>query len=720
MVTMKYLISVAFIIASIFGGFAYFGQSNGVGGGLGTIEQLGLWFFDGTNITQNTSGTPVKLTGYESSGDCLVTNASGVLATSSCGGGGSSKWTDGGTVIYPTTGESIAVSSIAATGTATSTFTNLAVSGALNLFGTIGASLSSFCVAITGGSGLCDGSDDGGGSATTTPGGSDTQIQFNDGGVFGGDSGLTFNKTNNTLDVTGATITASDPVIDMTQVWNSAGVTFTGLKLNATSTASAAASLLMDIQESSATKFAVGKTGITQALRYTNLGAASAGGLEFTSGYTRLLGYDGKASISVGLTSGLPLMLYGVGFGANYFTPDAAFTRLSAGTIALGNGIASNATGTLILGNLGIGDSSPASPLTVGNGDLFQVNSSGAIAAATGIISSGAIQFSGLTSCDTIDTDANGILSCGTDATGGGGGGGGLSTTTPWTNGNLAYVTGLGSVGSVATGTLTETATGLEFNATRGLVGGAAVLSLTSGYVIPLSASTTEWSGFYNTPSTRITANDGLTWSGNNLNFDGGNAPGGELGGTWASPTIDDSLAVTSWNLTTPTLTSFFGTPCTGNFFLQDISDTGAFTCVEATGGGGSGDTAWATTTLLDGATAQYPISPTVDILFGGNSTSTAGFWFDKSATTTRLGNGGAGDSIIELAINSITRWVFGADDSDSDAFVLSSGSALGTTNKLRVTTSTTTVNNTIIELGNGTNGLKITPGTSTTTLEFY
>jgi len=35
-----------------------------------------------------------------------------------------------------------------------------------------------------------------------------------------------------------------------------------------------------------------------------------------------------------------------------------------------------------------------------------------------------------------------------------------------------------------------------------------------------------------------------------------GATPGGELGGTWASPTIDDSLAVTNWNLTTPTLTT--------------------------------------------------------------------------------------------------------------------------------------------------------------------
>jgi len=47
-------------------------------------------------------------------------------------------------------------------------------------------------------------------------------------------------------------------------------------------------------------------------------------------------------------------------------------------------------------GNVGIGDTSPASALTVGSGDLFQVNSSGAIAAAAGVTSSGTITFTGL------------------------------------------------------------------------------------------------------------------------------------------------------------------------------------------------------------------------------------------------------------------------------------------------------------------------------------
>ncbi len=47
----------------------------------------------------------------------------------------------------------------------------------------------------------------GGGGGGGTPGGSDTQIQFNDGGsTFGGDSGLTYNKTTDTLTVAGGII----------------------------------------------------------------------------------------------------------------------------------------------------------------------------------------------------------------------------------------------------------------------------------------------------------------------------------------------------------------------------------------------------------------------------------------------------------------------------------------------------------------------------------
>jgi hypothetical protein len=62
-------------------------------------------------------------------------------------------------------------------------------------------------------------------------------------------------------------------------------------------------------------------------------------------------------------------------------------------------------------GNVGIGVLSPQVALAVGNGSLFQVNSSGAIVAATGIASSGTITFSGFTSNGgPLYANASGVL----------------------------------------------------------------------------------------------------------------------------------------------------------------------------------------------------------------------------------------------------------------------------------------------------------------------
>jgi hypothetical protein len=103
------------------------------------------------------------------------------------------------------------------------------------------------------------------GAVGGTPGGSDTQVQFNDGGSFGGDAGLTFNKTAKTITLGGGTVTTSSPVIDAAQTWNDGGVTFTGLKFNATDTASAAGSLLMDLQVGGASRLSVSKSGTITA-----------------------------------------------------------------------------------------------------------------------------------------------------------------------------------------------------------------------------------------------------------------------------------------------------------------------------------------------------------------------------------------------------------------------------------------------------------------------
>ncbi|MBI2450822.1 MAG: tail fiber domain-containing protein [Parcubacteria group bacterium] len=66
---------------------------------------------------------------------------------------------------------------------------------------------------------------------------------------------------------------------------------------------------------------------------------------------------------------------------------------------------------------------------------------------------------------------------------------------------------------------LSSNALGLAYSASTGQ------FALTSGYNIPLTASTTNWDTFYNAPSNRITAGTGLAWSSNTLAVDTNTLP---------------------------------------------------------------------------------------------------------------------------------------------------------------------------------------------------
>src|SRR3989344_5391392 len=91
-------------------------------------------------------------------------------------------------------------------------------------------------------------------------------------------------------------------------------------------------------------------------------------------------------------------------------------TESNAGTayglyVDAGAGAGTEYAAIFLNGNFGIGDASPAALLTVGDGDDFQVNSTGAIAAATGITSSGTITFSGFTTDGgLLYTNGSGVL----------------------------------------------------------------------------------------------------------------------------------------------------------------------------------------------------------------------------------------------------------------------------------------------------------------------
>ena len=131
-----------------------------------------------------------------------------------------------------------------------------------------------------------------------TPGGSDTQVQFNDGGSFAGDSGLTYDDAAGALTVGGKTVTTDAPIINLSQTWNNAATTFTGLKLNVTNTASAGGSKLLDLQVSGTTSFSVSPSGNLSGIFST---AATSGGTAIgNSGNLSLLLLPGTTKFAAG------------------------------------------------------------------------------------------------------------------------------------------------------------------------------------------------------------------------------------------------------------------------------------------------------------------------------------------------------------------------------------------------------------------------------------
>lgn len=92
------------------------------------------------------------------------------------------------------------------------------------------------------------------------------------------------------------TITTSQP-LTITQTWNAAGVTFNGIFANITDTASAAASLLMDLQVGGVSQFKVTKAGAA-----TITGALTAGNNFFGTNGGAIFSWAGNMTVATGLS----------------------------------------------------------------------------------------------------------------------------------------------------------------------------------------------------------------------------------------------------------------------------------------------------------------------------------------------------------------------------------------------------------------------------------
>jgi hypothetical protein len=200
--------------------------------------------------------------------------------------------------------------------------TRLGIGAATNVL-TVSAGLPSWAAAAGGG----------------TPGGTNTDVQFNNAGAFGGDAGFTY-AGNGQVTYTLGTITANARAINIIGTWNAAGVTFDApLFMNITNTASAAGSLLADFQVGGASKATVTVLGDINAGR--NISSA-AGVISIATGFAGtgfFVQLGNGANGDVWANSGSKVSWHSVSsFNTSGSAIDTSLTRMgAAGVLGLTN-----------------------------------------------------------------------------------------------------------------------------------------------------------------------------------------------------------------------------------------------------------------------------------------------------------------------------------------------------------------------------------------------
>lgn len=152
------------------------------------------------------------------------------------------------------------------------------------------------------------------------------------------------------LVVSAGTATTAVSPLSITQTWNNAGTTFTGLKFNATNTASAAASLLMDLQVGGVSMLAFKPN--TGYLKMSSTASGGYGGIDATTAWD--VAVSGAAKIRFTGTEMEMATNYPIGWSASGagYANTAALSYISAGVVGVGTGAAGSTAGTLVTANI--------------------------------------------------------------------------------------------------------------------------------------------------------------------------------------------------------------------------------------------------------------------------------------------------------------------------------------------------------------------------------
>ena len=157
---------------------------------------------------------------------------------------------------------------------------------------------------------------------------------------------LTATPDANTTAITVAshTHTTSNPAISVAQTWNDAAVTFTGLKANFTDTASAAGSLMLDLQVGGSSKFNINKAG------QVNFAAGSITAPSLFLGTDTSIGWYQGGSSWLFTVAGSSKLYIG-GFVSQSSGGTYCFSSTTAATGTTDAGIGRNAAGVVEVNN---------------------------------------------------------------------------------------------------------------------------------------------------------------------------------------------------------------------------------------------------------------------------------------------------------------------------------------------------------------------------------
>jgi len=331
-------------------------------------------------------------------------------------------------------------------------------------------------------------------------------------------------------------------------------------------------------------------------------------------------------------------------------------------------------------GNVGIGDTDPLALFTVGSGDAFQVNSSGAIAAVTGITTSGGYTQSGtgantLTGATTINntlgvTGTTSINTTGTAAT---------NIGTSGATNTILGATNINNSGNGATSIGTGASAG---TVTIGRTGGTLTTAGTHSHT---GAASVNNNGNFNTSintgtSTGVVAIGGSASTTNilgvtNINTSGSAATSIGTGATAGTVTIGH----TSGTITTAGTLGHTGaanvagvTSINNNANNNTSINTGTSTGIVAIGGSSSTTTVLGTTNINSTGTASTTIGNTSAPVTIGRLATTLNTSVPGTADRIVLASSnGALDQVSISALVSANGWALtGNDPTESTNFI--------------------------------------------------